>query len=225
MLEIIVLMYNLVPYSRSALFLRRPQPDPLLETRPRWSGDAARAGCSSWGGGHSRGTAGGIRSGTGLVPHCTLDFCSPRTNSGSKDAASTSQCPAGRSPCAGLDPLPFGATKAVPRPCQVKDADLPRSLAVSKAKYCREGARGGKQDQQDMLGLCNGWQLPGGREALPRRRRSRRQRSEVPDSPGGAYVALQSSIGECVVPLKTSHATQLWLGKGKCPPALPLGLI
>lgn len=136
-------------------------------------------------GGTARALPRGIQSGTGLVPHCGLDFCSPRTNSCSKDLASTSRCPAGRSPCAGLDPFPFGAMKAGPRPCQVKDADLPRSLAVSKAKYCREGARGGKQHQQGMLGLCNGWQLPGWREALPRRRRSRRQRSEVPDSPGG----------------------------------------
>lgn len=185
-------MYNLVPYSRSALFLRRPQPDPLLETRPRWSGDAARASCRSWGGGHSQGTAEGHpvgnRSGATLRPRLLLTQDQQlQQGLGQHKPMSRWKVPMCRA-----GSLPFWSHESWPmkagpwlHPCQVKDADLPRSLAVSKAKYCREGARGGKQHQQGMLGLCNGWQLPGWREALPRRRRSRRQRSEVPDSPGG----------------------------------------
>ena len=68
MLEIIVLMYNLVPYSRTALFLRRLQPDPSLE--PGHAGAAMPLGpaAAPREGDAAMALPRGSRPGTGLVP-------------------------------------------------------------------------------------------------------------------------------------------------------------
>lgn len=170
------------------------------------------------------GTAGalprGMQSGTGLVPHCTLDFCSPRTNSCSKDLASTSRCPAGRSPCAGLDPFPFGAMKAGPRPCQVKDADLPRCLKSKILQGEREGWKAAPAGHARLVQrLAAAW-MEGGTAKEEAMVAAAIRGPGFTGRDGSTHVAPQSSAGECVVPLKTSHATQLWLGKGinaSCP--------
>lgn len=210
MLEIIVLMYNLVPYSRSALFLRRLQPDPLLETRPHQGADRAPG---------ERGSATalprGVQSGTALVPHCALYSCS--------------QC--GPTPDQwlqqghgeGKNPVRGAGTPSLSGPRKLaQDHARQRMwiafLAVLLSQKQNTAGRAGEQHQQ---GTAAEWALHGGNSLLHGGRHcqgggdcsSSAPRSQSPLEGQNMCVTPHSSAPEPVVPPKTSHSTQLRWGE------------
>lgn len=199
------------------MFLRRPQPDPLLETRPRWSGDAARASCRSWGGGHSQGTAEGHpvgnRSGATLRPRLLLTQDQQlQQGLGQHKPMSRWKVPMCRA-----GSLPFWSHESWPKTMPGEGCGPSSQSRCLKSKILQGGREGRKAAPAGharlVQWLAAAW-MEGGTAKEEAIAAAAIRGPGFTGRDGSAHVAPQSSAGECVVPLKTSHATQLWLGKG-----------
>lgn len=166
-------MYNLVPYSRSALFLSRLQPDPALETWPQQRGDGAGRGhrCGGDAAGPARGAGPGHRCGGDVAGPAHGAAAQTR---GRRDVASARSHPAGRSLCVGLGPPPFWGQETRAR-------TMPGRGCASPSLSLQTCCLGSKVPQ-------GGMRLESGSRA---RLRSRAVGSAAPAVPGGGGSAKE----------------------------------